>query len=141
MGAGPRRPEGNSHGTHRRTPLAHAAPNRLPNPRLSLPSLPAPAPCAQNQVFNILCEHPETVAAFLVPRARSVVARGASSTAIRYLTPLRCAAAHVLAGKGQLAALKSGYTSLLTLPPCHTPLTAQDHRQVPGGPAALPPLL
>ncbi|KAL4419490.1 hypothetical protein ABPG77_002276 [Micractinium sp. CCAP 211/92] len=41
------------------------------------------------QVFNILCEHPETVAAFLVPRARSVVAHRASGAAIRYLTPYR----------------------------------------------------
>jgi chlorophyll(ide) b reductase len=41
------------------------------------------------QVFNILCEHPETVAAFLVPRARSVVARGDRGAAIRYLTPAR----------------------------------------------------
>jgi chlorophyll(ide) b reductase len=40
-------------------------------------------------VFNILCEHPETVAAFLVPRARSVVARGDRGAAIRYLTPAR----------------------------------------------------
>jgi chlorophyll(ide) b reductase len=41
------------------------------------------------RVFNILCEHPETVAAFLVPRARSVVARGQRGAAIRYLTPAR----------------------------------------------------
>ncbi|KAL4451823.1 hypothetical protein ABPG75_007485 [Micractinium tetrahymenae] len=41
------------------------------------------------QVFNILCEHPETVAAFLVPRARSVAAHRASGAAIRYLTPGR----------------------------------------------------
>lgn len=50
-----------------------------------LPSLPLYA----QQVFNILCEHPETVAAFLVPRARSVVARGDRGAAIRYLTPAR----------------------------------------------------
>lgn len=36
-----------------------------------------------------MAEHPETVAAFLVPRARSAVARGGSGAAIRYLTPLR----------------------------------------------------
>ncbi|PSC70796.1 chlorophyll b reductase [Micractinium conductrix] len=41
------------------------------------------------QAFNILCEHPETVAAFLVPRVRSVVARGQSGAAIRFLTPAR----------------------------------------------------
>jgi len=41
------------------------------------------------QVFNILCEHPETVAAFLVPRVRTVVARGLADQRIRYLTPAR----------------------------------------------------
>lgn len=41
------------------------------------------------QVFNILCEHPETVAAFLVPRTRSVVANRQAGAAIRYLTPGR----------------------------------------------------
>jgi chlorophyll(ide) b reductase len=39
--------------------------------------------------FNILCEHPEVVAAYLVPRARSAVARGAGGATIRYLTPAR----------------------------------------------------
>lgn len=39
------------------------------------------------QVFNILCEHPETVAAFLVPRVKSVVARGERNTYIKFLTP------------------------------------------------------
>lgn len=47
---------------------------------------------ANKQAFNILCEHPETVAAFLVPRARSVVARGQVGAAIRYLTPARALA-------------------------------------------------
>lgn len=47
---------------------------------------------SSKQVFNILCEHPETVAAFLVPRLRSVVARGEAGTAIRFLTPTRALA-------------------------------------------------
>jgi chlorophyll(ide) b reductase len=38
------------------------------------------------RAFDILCEHPETVAAFLVPRMRSTVARGLSGQCIRYLT-------------------------------------------------------
>lgn len=38
------------------------------------------------QVFNILCEQPETVAAFLVPRIRTVVARNEAQRYIRYLT-------------------------------------------------------
>eukprot|EP00884_Botryococcus_braunii_P018479 jgi/Botrbrau1/5314/Bobra.0391s0026.1 len=38
------------------------------------------------QIFNVLCEHPETVAAFLVPRARTVAARGGMRQYIRYLT-------------------------------------------------------
>ncbi|KAI8465292.1 MAG: hypothetical protein J3K34DRAFT_525516 [Monoraphidium minutum] len=41
----------------------------------------------QARVFNILCEHPETVAAFLVPRLRSAVARGDGGSYTRYLTP------------------------------------------------------
>ena len=41
------------------------------------------------RAFDILCEHPETVAAFLVPRMRSTVARGLSGQRIRYLTPVR----------------------------------------------------
>lgn len=41
------------------------------------------------RAFDILCEHPETVAAFLVPRMRSTVAGGLSGQRIRYLTPLR----------------------------------------------------
>lgn len=58
--------------------------------RLPTAKLPVPKPFpALAQVFNILCEHPETVAAFLVPRARSVVAHRASGAAIRYLTPYR----------------------------------------------------
>lgn len=44
------------------------------------------------KIFNVLCEQPETVAAFLVPRARSAIACGRSGSAIRYLTP-----AHALA--------------------------------------------
>jgi len=39
--------------------------------------------------FDSLCEHPETAAAFLVPRARSLVAVGDLSSPVRYLTPLR----------------------------------------------------
>ena len=38
------------------------------------------------KVFNILCEHPETVAAYMVPRVRTVVARGNTGSYIRYLT-------------------------------------------------------
>ena len=37
-------------------------------------------------VFNILCEHPETSAAYLVPRARTVVARGSRGAYVRFLT-------------------------------------------------------
>lgn len=44
---------------------------------------PRPSP----QAFNILCEQPETTAAFLVPRIKSAVARNASGTYVRYLTP------------------------------------------------------
>ncbi|EFJ51061.1 hypothetical protein VOLCADRAFT_103703 [Volvox carteri f. nagariensis] len=45
------------------------------------------ATAANKQAFNILCEHPETVAAFLVPRIKSAVARDVSGTYTRYLTP------------------------------------------------------
>ncbi|KAK9829190.1 hypothetical protein WJX72_004398 [[Myrmecia] bisecta] len=38
------------------------------------------------KIFNILCEQPETVAAFLVPRVRTVVARKQASAYIRFLT-------------------------------------------------------
>jgi len=39
------------------------------------------------QVFNVLCEQPEVVAAFLVPRIRSVCARNDSNANyIRFLT-------------------------------------------------------
>lgn len=38
------------------------------------------------QIFNILCEQPETVAAFLVPRARTVAARGQAGRYIKFLT-------------------------------------------------------
>jgi chlorophyll(ide) b reductase len=38
------------------------------------------------QVFNVLCEHPETAAAYLVPRVRTVIARQEYSTYIRFLT-------------------------------------------------------
>lgn len=41
---------------------------------------------ANKQIFNILCEHPETVAAYMVPRLRTVVARGYTGSYIRYLT-------------------------------------------------------
>ena len=41
------------------------------------------------RAFDILCEHPETVAAFLVPRIRCTVARGLSGQYIRYLTVYR----------------------------------------------------
>ncbi|KAG7668053.1 hypothetical protein Ndes2526B_g03335 [Nannochloris sp. 'desiccata'] len=41
------------------------------------------------RAFDILCEHPETVAAFLVPRIRCTVARGLSGQHIRYLTVFR----------------------------------------------------
>lgn len=72
------------------TPALHCSrdlPNQPPCPH------PSPDPRITSlQVFNILCEHPETVAAFLVPRVRSVVARGGSGAAIRYLTPARALA-------------------------------------------------
>lgn len=41
------------------------------------------------KAFNILCEQPETVAAFLVPRIRTTVALGKQQQYIRYLTPTR----------------------------------------------------
>lgn len=40
-------------------------------------------------IFNILCEQPETVAAFLVPRVRTVAARREAGRYIRYLTAWR----------------------------------------------------
>ncbi|GBF94242.1 chlorophyll(ide) b reductase chloroplastic-like [Raphidocelis subcapitata] len=42
-------------------------------------------------VFNILCEHPETVAAYLVPRLRTAVARGQDGTYHKFLTPASAA--------------------------------------------------
>lgn len=51
-------------------------------PATNAPASTPPHP----QVFNILCEHPETVAAFLVPRMRSVVARGQTGTYTKFLT-------------------------------------------------------
>ncbi|KAG2485039.1 hypothetical protein HYH03_016242 [Edaphochlamys debaryana] len=42
---------------------------------------------ANKQAFNILCEHPEVTAAFLVPRLRSVVAADADATSTAFLTP------------------------------------------------------
>ena len=42
--------------------------------------------------FDALAEHPEVAAAFLVPRARSLVAAGDPSSAVRYLTPPRALA-------------------------------------------------
>ena len=68
--------------------LPDPSPNTRQPPHLSNPPLRPPT-LATRQAFNILCEHPETVAAYLVPRARSAVARGGSGAAIRYLTPLR----------------------------------------------------
>ena len=41
---------------------------------------------ANKQVFNILCEQPETVAAYLVPRVRTIVARGNGGQYVKYLT-------------------------------------------------------
>ncbi|PRW56950.1 putative chlorophyll(ide) b reductase chloroplastic isoform A [Chlorella sorokiniana] len=73
-------------------PGAAQAPVRVHNlsPGMVLTDLLLEGATPRNkQVFNILCEHPETVAAFLVPRARSVVARGDRGAAIRYLTPAR----------------------------------------------------
>lgn len=51
---------------------------------LSVPVRPRGA-----QIFNILCEQPETVAAFLVPRVRTVAARREAGRYIRYLTVAR----------------------------------------------------
>lgn len=45
--------------------------------------------CCMQGVFNVLCEQPETVAAFLVPRIRTTVARQSASSYIRFLTPQR----------------------------------------------------
>ncbi|KAL6758064.1 hypothetical protein V8C86DRAFT_2610769 [Haematococcus lacustris] len=45
------------------------------------------ASAANKQAFNILCEQPETTAAFLVPRIRTVVARDLRDTYVKYLTP------------------------------------------------------
>lgn len=41
------------------------------------------------QVFNVLCEQPETAAAYLAPRVRTTAALGSRSSYIRYLTPRR----------------------------------------------------
>eukprot|EP01026_Neomeris_dumetosa_P063310 TRINITY_DN6007_c0_g1_i2.p1 TRINITY_DN6007_c0_g1~~TRINITY_DN6007_c0_g1_i2.p1 ORF type:complete len:465 (-),score=45.21 TRINITY_DN6007_c0_g1_i2:439-1809(-) len=46
------------------------------------------ATIANKQVFNVLCEQPETVAAYLVSRVRSVVARNVSGSYIKFLTPI-----------------------------------------------------
>lgn len=43
------------------------------------------ATVANKQAFNILCEHPETVAAFLVPRVRSAVSCGLNGTYTRWV--------------------------------------------------------
>ena len=45
------------------------------------------ATLANKRAFDILCEQPETTAAFLAPRIRTVVARGLRDTYVRYLTP------------------------------------------------------
>jgi chlorophyll(ide) b reductase len=55
-------------------------------------------PSLLSLVFNTLCEQPETVAAFLVPRVRSVVAQGQGGAYIRYLTPLRVLGKLLMAG-------------------------------------------
>lgn len=47
------------------------------------------ATVSNKQLFNILCEQPEIVAAFLVPRMRTVLAKESRFTNIRYLTPGR----------------------------------------------------
>jgi len=52
---------------------------------------------ANKQVFNILCEQPETVAAYLVPRVRTVVARGNGGRYIKYLTLPRALARFITA--------------------------------------------
>lgn len=44
---------------------------------------------ANKRAFNILCEQPETIAAYLAPRMRTVVARDGRQQYIRYLTPGR----------------------------------------------------
>jgi len=55
------------------------------------------APPLARQFFNALAEQPEVVAAFLVPRMRSAVARGLNGAYPRFLTPAnalwRCVAA------------------------------------------------
>ncbi|KXZ52908.1 hypothetical protein GPECTOR_8g287 [Gonium pectorale] len=61
------------------------------------------ATTANKQAFNILCEQPETTAAFLVPRIRSAIARDANGTYTRFLTPasalMRLATAPVRLGR------------------------------------------
>jgi len=60
------------------------------SPGMVLTGLLLSGATAQNKrAFNILCEQPETVAAYLVPRIRTVVARGDRRRYIRYLTPTR----------------------------------------------------
>ena len=54
------------------------------------------------QIFNILCEHPETAAGYLVPRVRSVVALNKRSQYIAYLTVPR------IIGKFLTAPLRKG---------------------------------
>jgi chlorophyll(ide) b reductase len=50
----------------------------------------AGATVRNKQVFNVLCEHPEISAAFLVPRVRSVAARNETMAYIRFLTGAHC---------------------------------------------------
>ena len=62
-----------------------------------LPFILESVPCARAQIFNILCEQPETVAAFLVPRARTIAARREAWRYVRFLTLPRAAARFITA--------------------------------------------
>jgi chlorophyll(ide) b reductase len=52
---------------------------------------------ANKAVFNILCEQPEMVAAFLVPRVRTIAARGEVARYVRFLTAPRALARFITA--------------------------------------------
>ena len=107
------------------------------------------------QAFNILCEYPETVAAFLVPRARSVVARGQAGAAIRYLTPARALAKLLTAplnigkyfdGEGECSASTAGRlllrqrcALLLFCLPCSPPCRSPAVPDRAAAPRPLPP--
>jgi hypothetical protein len=82
----------------RRTSNSGLAPPAARVPEVWMPrrfqqtrSAAGPPRPGRRQVFNILCEHPETVAAYLIPRLRTAVARGQGGSYTRYLTPASAA--------------------------------------------------